>query len=84
VHLIILDTNNGKFLWKRIPKSLKDPKRADSESLIGIWEVGKALTKKQYAEAFELLNKKHKSEDVQGLIDVLIKVLREEHVIKNI
>ena len=54
--------------------------------MIGIWAIGKALTKKQYAEAFDLLSayKYSSNENVKGLIEVLTRILREEHVVKKI
>ena len=58
-HLIVLDTVNAQFLWKRVPKALKAttegasaPTPKDSV-LAEIWGVGKALTNKLYPEAFK-------------------------------
>jgi len=47
-HLILLDTINARFLWKRIPKGLKEVEGAappTSTHIIGeIWSIGKSLT----------------------------------------
>ena len=86
LEFIVLDTNNARHLWKRIPQALKDPKKDETQRLRDIWLIGKALTKKNYGEAFKLLGG-----DTQGyndtqkrLIEVLTKVLREEHVLKKV
>ena len=50
-HLIVFDTINAKFLWKRISKGLKE----GANSLKELWNIGKALSEKQYAEAFLLI-----------------------------
>ena len=51
-HLIVFDTVNAKFLWKRISKGLKE----EPNSLKELWNIGKALSGKQYAEAFVLIS----------------------------
>ena len=43
-HLSVLDTNNARFLWKRIPDQMKDKTVADNQPLIDVWGIGKALT----------------------------------------
>lgn len=53
----MLDTNNARYLWKRIPAVLKDVKKAETQNIRDIWSIGKALTKKNYAESFTLLSK---------------------------
>ena len=45
--LIVFDTVNARFLWKRIPKSLKEDS-SNQGLLKDIWEVGKALIGKEY------------------------------------
>jgi len=50
-HLIVLDTTNAKYLWKRIPKGLKKlekPVIANNQTLNDIWSVGKSLIHKDY------------------------------------
>jgi hypothetical protein len=47
----VFDTVNAKFLWKRISKGLKE----EPNSLKELWNIGKALSGKQYAEAFVLI-----------------------------
>lgn len=41
-HLIVFDTINAKFLWKRIPKTVKD----EGGSLKEISEITKCLSEK--------------------------------------
>jgi len=50
-HLIVFDTINAKFLWKRISKGLKE----EPNSLKELWNIGKALSDNLYAEAFLLI-----------------------------
>ena len=49
--LIVFDTINAKFLWKRIPKSLKE----EPNNLAELWNIGNSLTMKEYAESFVLI-----------------------------
>ena len=49
--LIVFDTINAKFLWKRISKGLKE----EPNNLKELWNIGKALSDKHYAEAFVLI-----------------------------
>jgi hypothetical protein len=57
VHLILLDTNSARLLWKRIPKAFKDDKIPENKQLIETWAIGKALTKNEYQNLFTLLEK---------------------------
>jgi hypothetical protein len=54
--LILLDTTNAKYLWRRIPKAIKDrDEQAAIHSLNDLWGVGKQLTHQNFAEAFHLI-----------------------------
>lgn len=55
MYYITLDTTNAKYLWKRIPKALKDPKTNEGKNLAHIWEIGKALFKNEFEVVFELI-----------------------------
>jgi hypothetical protein len=54
--LILLDTTNARFLWKRVPKGLKEAEGAappTSTHILGeIWSIGKSLTLKEFGKAF--------------------------------
>lgn len=59
-HLIVLDTVNAEFLWKRVPTALKASKSEGASAptpkdqvLAEIWAVAKALSSKLYPEAFK-------------------------------
>jgi hypothetical protein len=82
----LLDTTNARYLWKRLPHKFKDANLPETKSLIRIWEMGKALTKKNYADAFKMLANgiPGAGESVAKLGEVLTRVLREEHVIKQV
>ncbi len=55
-HLIVLDTTNAKFLWKRIPELLKLSPDSDSPlELTSLWEIAKALTISDYSKVFQLI-----------------------------
>ena len=61
-HLIVLDTVNAQFLWKRVPKALKVTEEGASaptpkdQVLSEIWAVAKALSNKLYPEAFKSIS----------------------------
>ena len=48
MHFITLDTTNSKYLWKRIPKGLKDTQKNEGKNLAHVWEIGKALFKNEF------------------------------------
>ena len=58
-HLIVLDTTNARFLWKRVPKSFKvgpeegSAPKPKEQVLSELWLIAKALINKQYSEAFK-------------------------------
>ena len=84
----MFDTINAKFLWKRIPKTVKD----EAGSLKELSEITKNLSEKQYAEAFLLIDKLTKAlqQDAEKngttlkLVEVLTKVLREHHILRDV
>jgi hypothetical protein len=87
IQLIVLDTNNAKYLWKRLPSNFRNEKfQVQHKNLSAIWAVGKALTKKNYPEAFKLVTTATtgQPDSVQKLLTLLTRVLREEHVLKSI
>jgi hypothetical protein len=47
----LFDTINAKFLWKRIPKGLKE----EPNNLKELWNIGKALSHKDYTDSFVLI-----------------------------
>lgn len=49
-----MDTNNARYLWKRLPKKFKDEAYPDNKVLRDIWAIGKELAKKNYHEALDL------------------------------
>lgn len=55
-NLIVLDTTNARFLWKRIPNNIKEVEGAapsiNSNILGDIWSIGKSLTQKDFGKAF--------------------------------
>ena len=94
-HLIVLDTVNARFLWKRIPKGLKQEGNGtapspNSQTLNEIWGVGKALSSKEFPLAFSMISAlikqlssdSEKNGTILKLLEVLHKVLREHHVLK--
>ena len=52
--MIVNDITNARFLWKRIPKSIKDVEAASTNSQIlgEIWGIGKSITLKEFGKAF--------------------------------
>ena len=86
VHFIVLDTNNARYLWKRIPKKFKDEAFPDNKVLREIWSIGKELAKKNYASALQLSETGSfaSQAEVDALIKVFVRVLREVHILRNI
>jgi len=51
-YLILNDLNAARFLWKRIPKKVKE---TDAE-LVAIWSIAKHIWKKSYSEIYTAFN----------------------------
>ena len=47
-YLILNDLNAARFLWRRIPKKLKE---SDAE-LSAVWAIGKQMWKRNYADIY--------------------------------
>lgn len=80
IHFILLDTTNARYLWKRLPKKLKE----DDKLLTHLWAIGKELSKKNYPQAMTLIDTPTKQAEVDALLKVLARVLREIHLLRNI
>ncbi|RWS09731.1 hypothetical protein B4U79_01202 [Dinothrombium tinctorium] len=52
IYLLSNDLPNAKFLWKRIPKNLKQ----ESPELRAIWEIGKKLWEKNIHAIYDLID----------------------------
>lgn len=90
-HLIVLDTTNAKFLWKRIPQAIKESPESDQIlKLSEVWQIGKALSLCDYAKSFELIHQQMNSLDAEShgdslmMLTVLNKLLREYHILNMI
>ena len=91
-HLIVLDTTNARFLWKRIPQTFKGASSTQNQILTVVWQAGKSLSNKLYPEAFKeienLLKQLQLDSERNGsliqLVEVLTLTLREEHLVKQI
>ena len=99
-HLIVLDTTNAQFLWKRVPATFKaEPKEGSApqpkdQVLKELWQIARALINKQYPEAFKHISvslrtlivdtEKNQFGDTVDLLQILHKVLREHHVVEVI
>ena len=89
-HLIVFDTINAKFLWKRLPKTLKG--QDGNEILNETWNIVKVLIDKEYQRAFTLtenLTKSLKADSEKNssalkLTEVFHCLLREYHVLSDI
>jgi COP9 signalosome complex subunit 8 len=58
---------NAKFLWKRIPSSVK----SDHPELAKIWEVGQALWLRDTPKVFATIESNTWSEDIKPLVDAI-------------
>ena len=72
-YLLENDVINAKFLWKRIPSSLKD----QSEELNSIWKVGKFLWKKDLVNIYSAISGYEWSSSIAPLMKKLAEMLRE-------
>lgn len=52
IYLLFNDLSSAKLLWKRIPTDIKEA----NEELSIIWQVGKLMWKKSYAEIYPVIN----------------------------
>lgn len=52
IYLLFNDLTSAKFLWKRIP----DKTKKENHELSLIWNVGKLMWKKNYAEIYRTIN----------------------------
>ncbi|CDW80939.1 cop9 signalosome complex subunit 8-like [Stylonychia lemnae] len=88
-HFLVFDTNNARYLWKRIPSNLKEKEALTNTQLIELWEIGRSLTKQQYQNAFKLIdllvNSLQQDSEQNGsmlkLLEILSTLLREHLII---
>lgn len=76
LYLMEFDLINAKFLWKRIPNSLKT-----DDELTAIWKIGQHLWKREFTEAYSIISSyqwsdSHK-ESSQKLYSILQKRMTE-------
>ncbi len=83
-HYAALELNTARFLWKRIPKEMKEA--ASAKGLVNTWTIGKALTKREYASALKQLDEAPGIEDaeVKKLYALTARILREHHILGQI
>lgn len=72
LYLLQNDTNNMKYLWKRIPDAIK----LKCPEVHAIWEVGKALWKRNYSEAHTLSHAYSWSDTINKLMNLFRESLR--------
>ena len=76
LYLMEFDLINAKFLWKRVPVSLKS-----DDELTTIWKIGQCLWKREFTEAYNIISSyqwsdSHK-EPSQRLYSILQKRMTE-------
>uniref|UniRef100_A0A2I3GHE0 CSN8/PSMD8/EIF3K domain-containing protein n=1 Tax=Nomascus leucogenys TaxID=61853 RepID=A0A2I3GHE0_NOMLE len=67
LYLLHNDTNNARYLWKRIPPAIKS---ANSE-LGGIWSVGQRIWQRDFPGIYTTINTHQWSETVQPIMEAL-------------
>ncbi|TYZ68568.1 hypothetical protein PybrP1_006095 [[Pythium] brassicae (nom. inval.)] len=72
VLLLAEDLNGARFLWKRIPATLK----SESETLCKTWGIGKALWQRDFAAAYNAMDQPWPQE-LQALVELLRASTRE-------
>jgi hypothetical protein len=87
-HLVLNDTTNAKFLWKRIPKGIREDPQ--SNPVKELWAVSKDLSKRDYEHAFDVIRGLSRSLTAEQngltlkLLEILHNVLREHHALNDI
>ena len=76
IYLIDNDVVNAKFLWKRIPATIK----ADNTELQALWKIGQYLWKRDFANVYASAQVEEWSNLVQPLIGKLCTNLRKRMV----
>jgi len=78
VHLLsyyfVGDMDNARFLWKRIPISVKSTK----PEFLAIWKIGQALWGKKYADIYATTNSFTWTEPHKTLIGLFLDSFREK------
>uniref|UniRef100_A0A0B6ZRB0 CSN8/PSMD8/EIF3K domain-containing protein n=1 Tax=Arion vulgaris TaxID=1028688 RepID=A0A0B6ZRB0_9EUPU len=72
IYLLENDLCFAKFLWKRIPQSVKQ----NCPELANIWSVGQKMWLKDYAGIYEALQRDW-SEDVQHIMAAVVESVRQ-------
>lgn len=72
LYLAINDLSNAKFLWKRIPDSIKT---SEARQLMNIWEIGKSLIKGDNSAVYQVLDNTLWSPHLSSIISHLKKTL---------
>ncbi|XP_060040110.1 COP9 signalosome complex subunit 8 [Erinaceus europaeus] len=67
LYLLHKDTNNARYLWKRIPPAIKS---ANSE-LGAIWSVGQRIWQRDFPGVYSTIGAHQWSETVQPIMDAL-------------
>uniref|UniRef100_A0A2I3HCI2 CSN8/PSMD8/EIF3K domain-containing protein n=1 Tax=Nomascus leucogenys TaxID=61853 RepID=A0A2I3HCI2_NOMLE len=67
LYLLHNDTNNARYLWKRIPPAIKS---ANSE-LGGIWSVGQRIWQRDFPGIYTTINTHQWSETVQPIMEAV-------------
>uniref|UniRef100_A0A0A9W9W4 COP9 signalosome complex subunit 8 n=1 Tax=Lygus hesperus TaxID=30085 RepID=A0A0A9W9W4_LYGHE len=73
IYLLQYDLCNAKFLWKRIPPSVK----AQNAEIGNIWAVGKAMWLRDAPGIYTALNSTQWSDDVAPIMAALVDKVRE-------
>ncbi|MEE6522519.1 hypothetical protein FKM82_021098, partial [Ascaphus truei] len=67
LYLLHNDTNNARYLWKRIPSAM----RSSSSELGGIWEVGQRIWQRDFPGVYASIAAKPWSENIQPVMEAL-------------
>jgi hypothetical protein len=63
-YLLEEEPMKAKFLWKRIPSSLKPQEENSASELARLWSLCKLFIQRQYSQAFELINRHNNSSEL--------------------
>lgn len=72
--ILTFDSNNARFLWKRIPTQVKSSKT----ELAAIWKVGKSLWNKNYVEFYKNLHPLGSNDTYKALAAALLDSVRQQ------
>jgi len=78
VYLYENDLCSAKFLWKRIPETLKGIPGSEDSELAKIWDIGKALWTRDMPKVFKVIEEGRWSDNVSAIVAAIKDRVRQQ------